>query len=391
MRYPHGTVDPKVVRAYEHPVRARAMELLEARVARPTDIATLLGEPLGAVAYHVRRLQELGLVELVERARRRGATEHYYTGRGPTITDVEWEKLTIPQRRAVIAGGLQRLAPPLGAAASRGGFHRDGAHVELIPLRLGATGWRLAAQELRWTFERIEAVAEAAKLRAHEHRMHTSGHAFAVLSMSVGAQLPDCREQSKLEPIDLVDPRMITAMSHPLRAEIFRLLRERRASPSGLAKATASPVGITSYHVRRLAELGLIELVGLIDKGSSVEHYYAAAVTPTILDERWPDLITDSYTARIARLLATAARGGGFDADDIHLTRTPFSADPETWDDMVELLGDVRVALTGLTAARDESEAADRQTFVTTMLFEYVGSPPAGRAPNPAAAPASPR
>jgi hypothetical protein len=42
-------------------------------------LATELGVPLGNVAYHVRRLDELDLIKLVKVTRARGALEHHYT------------------------------------------------------------------------------------------------------------------------------------------------------------------------------------------------------------------------------------------------------------------------------------------------------------------------
>jgi hypothetical protein len=62
-----------------HPLRARLYKSLQGRVASPRMLATELGVPLGNVAYHVRRLDELDLIRLVKVTRARGALEHHYT------------------------------------------------------------------------------------------------------------------------------------------------------------------------------------------------------------------------------------------------------------------------------------------------------------------------
>jgi DNA-binding transcriptional ArsR family regulator len=65
--------------AVAHPLRARVLAVLEERIASPKQLARELGAPLGVVAYHVRVLRSLGLIQLVDVTQRRGAVEHRYT------------------------------------------------------------------------------------------------------------------------------------------------------------------------------------------------------------------------------------------------------------------------------------------------------------------------
>lgn len=61
-----------------HPLRIRALVLLDRSELTPSDIADVLGKPLGVVAYHVRMLRDYGLVEEVRIEPRRGALAHFY-------------------------------------------------------------------------------------------------------------------------------------------------------------------------------------------------------------------------------------------------------------------------------------------------------------------------
>lgn len=388
LRFQLPAADARLARAHSHPVRARAMELFESHVARPKDIAAWLHEPLGAVAYHVRYLQQAGLIELVERSRTRGAVQHYYTAhRGPTITDGEWEALPVSHRRAVIAGGLHRLGPRLAAATSNGGFSRRGTDIDVIPLHLRPRDWRVAGAVLHAALSQIEELIEAAKFRLHENRTVDTARALVVLMLFKSPRVTGRARllRTSAEPIDLVDPRMIAGTAHPLRSDIFQQLCERPASPSDLAKAVRAPLGNTSYHVRRLAEMGLVRLVDRRERHGAIEHYYAAAVAPTIVEPEWHSLIEDSCAANAASLAMAAARDGGFDADDIHLTRTPFPIDDECWEGVVGTLTDARAALRRLQVGARKSGRTTEQAHVMTMLFDE------GREiPNPAAAPASP-
>lgn len=53
-------------------------ELDSIDIASPRVLADRLGEPLGHIAYHVRTLRTLGLLEPSGTAERRGTVEHYY-------------------------------------------------------------------------------------------------------------------------------------------------------------------------------------------------------------------------------------------------------------------------------------------------------------------------
>lgn len=81
----------ELLMAAAHPTRLRIIsELSSARIAlSPTMLTARLscGATLGDVAYHVRQLHAAGVIDEVDRKRRRGAWEHFYrlTDDGRTI------------------------------------------------------------------------------------------------------------------------------------------------------------------------------------------------------------------------------------------------------------------------------------------------------------------
>src|SRR6266540_5054694 len=79
--------------------------------------------------------------------------------------------------------------------------------------------------------------------------------------------------------IQIVDENVARAISHPLRRELLRLLGEREASPSELAIELAAPLATVSYHVRKLADLELVELVRTTPRRGATEHHYRAIGT----------------------------------------------------------------------------------------------------------------
>ena len=79
--------DPRYVKAMSHPLRVRILAMLDERKASPNQLAGWLGASLGTVAYHVRTLEQLGLIDLVDETRVRGAVEHHYRAKArPNVT-----------------------------------------------------------------------------------------------------------------------------------------------------------------------------------------------------------------------------------------------------------------------------------------------------------------
>lgn len=66
---------------------------------------------------------------------------------------------------------------------------------------------------------------------------------------------------------------LFSTLSHPLRPRILRAAAET-TSPKELAVALQQPIGVVSYHVRTLADAGLLELVRTEPRRGALEHYY---------------------------------------------------------------------------------------------------------------------
>lgn len=156
--------DARYAKALGHPLRVRILAMLEEDAASPVALAERLGEPLGVVAYHVRTLHTLGLIELVRTRQRRGATEHYYKAREhPRITDRAWEELSVVARQRLLSAMLQQIGEYATGSAAAGGFDRADAHITRTAMRLDSQGWtELAEESKRWleTAARIEAESE---------------------------------------------------------------------------------------------------------------------------------------------------------------------------------------------------------------------------------------
>jgi DNA-binding transcriptional ArsR family regulator len=140
------------LRAVAHPMRHRILAMLGEQPSSPTRLAAALGAKVNVVAYHVRRLAELGLADLVEVRRGRGGLEHVYAARRHlTFSDDAWEQLEPDERARVLVAGLRQLWEYVTRAAVAGGFERRDAHLSRTPMLVDQAGWEaLAAAAKEW-------------------------------------------------------------------------------------------------------------------------------------------------------------------------------------------------------------------------------------------------
>lgn len=186
---------------------------------------------------------------------------------------------------------------------------------------------------------------------------------------------------------DVSDPRLVKALAHPLRIRILAILEDRVASPSEIADELDAPLGNVSYHVRQLAELGLISLVRETPVRGTLEHHYKAEPRPRFTDKAWnsaPDAIkhaTVSATlSQIGAEASRAAEAGSFGKDNAHLSRIPLSFDAEGWAELSSMLDSFVGALehiqraAGKRLAKTDQEGEIRGELAL-MLFEAAEKP----------------
>ncbi len=182
------------------------------------------------------------------------------------------------------------------------------------------------------------------------------------------------------------DPRIVKGLAHPLRVQILRVLQDRIASPSVIAEELEAPLGNVSYHVRFLARVGLIELSSTEPRRGAVEHYYRAVGRPQLSAKAWaqvPQMVKDAMIGstidEIGVMVADAARTGGFDHDQAHVSRRAYALDQQGFDDLSEAVAELHERAAEIqresASRRDGRRAAAEEldAGVVTMLFEAGG------------------
>jgi DNA-binding transcriptional ArsR family regulator len=140
--------DETLVRIVAHPLRVQALSVLTERSASPKELAAELGTPVGNVSYHVRELEEVGLIELVDEKKRRGAIEHFYRAIArPPMSAEEWEGLSLDDRQGFSTWTIQLLLADASQALAAGTFDARGdRHLSRTPLLVDEEGWQELAE-----------------------------------------------------------------------------------------------------------------------------------------------------------------------------------------------------------------------------------------------------
>jgi predicted transcriptional regulator len=140
----------------------------------------------------------------------------------------------------------------------------------------------------------------------------------------------------------------IKAMSHPLRAEAFRLIRANGPiSPAAIARELEVDTKAVSYHVRKLREFNCAEQVRTEVTRGTVEHFYIATEQHMIDTEEWDELVesepqmaealTDDFLQSIVDDYSASRRASivGLDSE-FFIVRHPGNMDPEGVQEVLE-------------------------------------------------------
>lgn len=125
-----------------HPIRCRALTILADREASPVEIGRELDIVASHVAYHVRVLHEAGLIRLTEETPRRGSVEHRYRAVFHTLSDEQYEELSVDERSEYSRNIYCLAAADASCAFSGGSFaERADHHISRIAVQVDDEGW----------------------------------------------------------------------------------------------------------------------------------------------------------------------------------------------------------------------------------------------------------
>ncbi len=189
---------------------------------------------------------------------------------------------------------------------------------------------------------------------------------------------------------DINDPRLVKALAHPLRVRILAVLQDRVASPSDLAEDLKAPLGNVSYHVRILAQLGLLKLVKKRPRRGAIEHYYEARSRVRVSDRAWgqvpkivKEAMVDATLDQVSAYVEQSAASGGFERPDAHLMRQPLCLDDKGWKELSKEVADLleranKIEADSIARLKKADHQGEMEAGLVMMVFEAVagGVPP---------------
>ncbi len=162
----HRGIDQSLMKVVAHPIRVRALSVLMERTASAKEIATELNTPMGNISYHVRELEQVGLIELTGEKKRRGAVERFYRAvPRPLLSDEDMEKRSHEERESISVGTVQLIVADVTEALNSGSLAaRSDTHMTRVPMLLDEEGWEqlieIQANALRAIFDLQAASAQ---------------------------------------------------------------------------------------------------------------------------------------------------------------------------------------------------------------------------------------
>jgi DNA-binding transcriptional ArsR family regulator len=180
-----------------------------------------------------------------------------------------------------------------------------------------------------------------------------------------------------------METTLASIVAHPTRAQAFMILTERTASPVEIAQEIGKDVGHVGYHVRKLLQLDLVELVDERPVRGAVEHFYRATVRPYVSTEESADQSVEErevFTRHVLQFhvadIARAMDAHTFDArPNRSLVRTPLVVDEDGFQELSELHDEMyerTLEIQAKSAERlvGESASSSIHTMSATMFFE---------------------
>lgn len=165
----------------------------------------------------------------------------------------------------------------------------------------------------------------------------------------------------------------LKAMQHPLRAEVFRLMRESPGpiSPAEIARELEADVPTVSYHVRKLSEYDCVEEVENRPVRGVVEHFYRATEQQRLDLEEWAELsetepevaevLTDEFMQTIVDDFTASRRASIVGRDEkFWITRNPYLLDDVGLEEALEAAESYE-AILGEIAARSAARQLDSE------------------------------
>jgi predicted ArsR family transcriptional regulator len=389
------------VRLLSHPVRSAIVESLTIETASAAELAEQLGVAVETVRSHLRKLMGVGLVERVEKTRRRGVPEFLYRATAPhQVIHGRGSSGSIPSHRTGEATlrSLRLMLREARAAIQAGTFtERDEVVASRFPFPVDARALQEAYEIHAGLMEQTVAAADRGKAR-----VDAGGEGILAEAAVLFFEMPISPWPTPLSP-DAVRRGQwertsnrsaidrIAGTIQVLRLKVLDFLSLRPATAAEIAHALRVPAEEVRYELKQLQQGGFVETHAERSRRGVRERVFIARSRNTIF---YPDDVTvyeghrlatfhESLVSRIFGDAVDALRAGAFGMGEnallarvlTWLDHRGFAEIEARHADAVHELMDLREAC---LRRIEEAETEPRVAYSGLLLFERAPhSPPA--------------
>jgi DNA-binding transcriptional ArsR family regulator len=177
-----------------HPTRVRCFSILAERTASPVEIAQEIGKDVGHVGYHVRKLQELDLIELVDERPVRGAVEHFYRAiERPVVREEGFANQTLAEREVFTRYALQLHVADIARAMDEHTFDgRPNRALIRMPMVVDEEGFKELADLHVEMYERTLDI----QAQSDERRANSEDEGIPSVSTTMFFETPEPRRRA---------------------------------------------------------------------------------------------------------------------------------------------------------------------------------------------------
>lgn len=170
--------------------------LIADHLRSPKEVGEKLGISTSKASHHLKKLERLGLAELVEEREVGGAIQHFYRAViRPIVDDEEWEKLSTRERQLYSIWIVQLILADAAKSFDAELFDVYSArHLSRSPLLVGRQGLgEVAAIQNKAMYDSFQVVARSA-----ERRIESGEEGINLISAMMCFPLPEPSEGPKL-------------------------------------------------------------------------------------------------------------------------------------------------------------------------------------------------
>lgn len=195
-REAEASLNEKFSLVISHEITVKAMILIADDMRSPKEVGKRLNISSSKASHHLKKLERLGVAELVEEREVGGTIEHFYRAViRPIVSDAEWEKLDLVERQLYSAWIVQLILADAATSFDAELFDAyPNRHLSRSPSLVDREGLgEVAAAQTRAMHESFDAVTRSA-----ERRLKTGEEGINILSAMMCFPLPARSEGPKL-------------------------------------------------------------------------------------------------------------------------------------------------------------------------------------------------